>query len=190
MNNFFDNEEWAASINLSQDQDIGVLPPGLISNEEDFFILRGPENEQREVQKQVSSSSKDLALKPGLRVNINYRAVNPNVWYLFYTNYGGQATVPQLPREAIDIYSRDMSHIIKIYYGQGNILPQHKLASLLLIGQETVNHVLHKDKKGMRRDKASKSKRDLYITTKTNSGLSNETSASQRLRQEKLLNSS
>ena len=69
-------------------------------------------------------------------------------------NYGGAATVPQLPREAIDIYSRDMSHIIKIYYGQGNILPQHKLACLLLIGKEITNHVLSKDKKAGRRDKA------------------------------------
>ena len=110
----------------------------------------------------MSSSSKDFVLKKDLRININYRAVNPNVWYLYYTNYGGAATVPQLPREALDIYSRDMSHIIKIYYGQGNILPQHKLASLLLIGKEITNHVLSKEKKGNRRDKASKSKRDLF----------------------------
>lgn len=40
LNNFFDNEEWAASVNLSQNPDIGVLPPGMISNEEDFFIQK------------------------------------------------------------------------------------------------------------------------------------------------------
>ena len=28
-------------------------------------------------------------LKSDLRVNINYRAVNPYVWYLFFINYGG-----------------------------------------------------------------------------------------------------
>ena len=94
-------------------------------------------------------------MKPGLRVNINYRAVNPNVWYLFYTNYGGASAVPTLPREAIDIYSRDMSHIIKIYYGKGNILPQHKLAALLLIGQDISNQVLRKNEKN--KDKAIKS---------------------------------
>jgi len=38
LNNFFDNEEWAASVNMSLNPDIGVLPPGIISNEEDFFI--------------------------------------------------------------------------------------------------------------------------------------------------------
>ena len=37
LNNFFDNEEWAASISLSNNSEIGVLPPGLISNEEDLF---------------------------------------------------------------------------------------------------------------------------------------------------------
>ena len=72
-------------------------------------------------------------LKKDLRVNINYRAVNPYVWYLFSVNYGGQAgsaQVPQLPREAIDIYSRDMSQLIKIYWGAGKILPQTKFNHL------------------------------------------------------------
>ena len=36
-NNFFDNEDWAASISLSHNDEVGVLPPGLISNEEDLF---------------------------------------------------------------------------------------------------------------------------------------------------------
>ena len=75
-----------------------------------------------------------------------------------------------------------MSHIIKIYYGQGNILPQHKLANLLLIGKEIKNRVLSKDKKSNRHDKASKSKRDLFNTVKTPSGISNETSSTQKLR--------
>ena len=153
LNNFFDNEEWAASVEISPNKKIGVLPPGMISNEEDFFIQQGP-SQNVQVDQQVAQEAKQPELKQGLRVNINYRAVNPNVWYLFYTNYGGASTVPTLAREAIDIYSRDMSHIIKIYYGKGNILPQHKLAALLLIGQEISNQVLHKKEKN--KEKAAK----------------------------------
>ena len=37
LNAVFDNEEWAASISLSKNSEIGVLPPDLISNEEDMF---------------------------------------------------------------------------------------------------------------------------------------------------------
>ena len=40
LNNFFDNEEWAASVNISPNPNVGVLPPGLISNEEDFFVQK------------------------------------------------------------------------------------------------------------------------------------------------------
>ena len=125
MNNFFDNADWAASISISNNSEVGVLPPGLISNEEDLF-------------EEVDGSS-EVQIVPGktikkdLRLNINYRAVNPYVWYLYYINYGGTAgtvQVPQLPRESIDLYSRDMSKLIKIYWGEGKILPQIKLNSL------------------------------------------------------------
>ena len=80
--------------------EIGVLPPGLISNEEDLF---------ESVPKEECGLKE---LKQDLRVNINYRAVNPFVWYLFYVNYGGivgSSQIPQVPREAIDIYSKDMA---------------------------------------------------------------------------------
>lgn len=63
-------------------------------------------------------------------MNINYRAVNPFVWYIFFINYGGVPgtyQVPALPREAIDVYSRDMSKLMKIYWGEGRILPQTKM---------------------------------------------------------------
>ena len=45
LNNFFDNDEWAASISISNNSEIGILPPGLISNEEDLFeeIVEGEE---------------------------------------------------------------------------------------------------------------------------------------------------
>lgn len=72
-------------------------------------------------------------LKADLRLNIDYRAVNPFVWYFFFTNYGGvagSAQAPPLPREAIDIYSRDMSKLIKIYWGPGQILPVNKMSIL------------------------------------------------------------
>ena len=47
LNNFFDNDEWAASISISNNSEIGILPPGLISNEEDLFeeIPEGEESE-------------------------------------------------------------------------------------------------------------------------------------------------
>ena len=32
-----------------------------------------------------------------------------------------------LSREAIDIYSRDLSKLIKIYWGEGKVLPQSKM---------------------------------------------------------------
>ena len=45
LNNFFDNEEWAAQITLSTNSEIGVLPPGLISNEEDLFEEEEPDDQ-------------------------------------------------------------------------------------------------------------------------------------------------
>ena len=68
-----------------------------------------------------------------MRVNINYRAVNPFVWYLFFVNYGGMqglSQVPQVPREAIDVYSKDMRNLIKIHWGQGVILTPPKMKAL------------------------------------------------------------
>ena len=111
LNNFFDNEEWAASICWSTNEDIGVLPPGLISNEEDLFEDDGQQ------------------LRRDLRVNLNYRAVNPFVWYLFFVNYGGlpgAASVRQSPREAIDIYSKSLMESMHL----SPILPEAKLANL------------------------------------------------------------
>ena len=126
LNSLFDNEEWAASISLSTNSEIGVLPPGLISNEEDLFS-DAQEAPEVHLPEEVIAGK---AIKKDLRVNIDYRAVNPFVWYLFFVNYGGvmgSAQAPQLPREAIDIYSRDMRKLIKIYWGEGRILPQTKL---------------------------------------------------------------
>jgi len=51
-----------------------------------------------------------MKLKDGLRVNIHYRAVNPNVWYVLQRNYGGG---PLVAREALDIYSKDMEQVYR-----------------------------------------------------------------------------
>ena len=82
LNNLFDNEEWAASVSLSTNSEVGVLPPGLISNIEDLFENGGVTNGQE-------GDGEEKFLKRELRVNINYRAVNPFVWYIFFVNYGG-----------------------------------------------------------------------------------------------------
>lgn len=129
LNNFFDNEEWAASVSLSTNSEVGVLPPGLISNDEDLFD--SSDANQFDGSSNHDDSQEEKPIKKDLRVNINYRAVNPYVWYIFFVNYGGQSgamQVPQIPREALDIYSRDMKTLIKIYWGEGKILPQTKLA--------------------------------------------------------------
>lgn len=90
LNNFFDNEEWAASISLSNNSEIGVLPPGLISNEEDLFEeISGDSGAQDLPQECNGVIPSGKTIKKDLRVNINYRAVNPYVWYIFYVNYGG-----------------------------------------------------------------------------------------------------
>ena len=133
LNNFFDNEEWAASIDVSQNENIGVLPPGQITNREDLLI-----DEDRSdfvlINNKDGLYGKDLKVKPGMQININYRAVKPFVWYLFYINYGGNACVPQLPRESIDIYSKDLTLIVKSYLGFGRILQRATMHSLLTLG--------------------------------------------------------
>ena len=54
LNNFFDNEEWAAQITLSTNSEIGVLPPGLISNEEDLFEEEEPDDQPERHNKKNS----------------------------------------------------------------------------------------------------------------------------------------
>ena len=69
---------------LSTNSEVGVLPPGLISNTEDLFENGGVTNGQE-------GDEDHFILKRDMRVNINYRAVNPFVWYIFFVNYGGIA---------------------------------------------------------------------------------------------------
>ena len=77
-----------------------------------------------------------MKVKPGMQININYRAVKPFVWYLFYVNYSGNLPVPQLPRESIDIYSKDLTYQVKNYFGYGKILPKISMNNLLSISHE------------------------------------------------------
>ena len=76
LNELYDNEEWAASISLSCNSEIGVLPPDLISNEEDLFE-EAPENIRSDALIPGKAPKKDM------RLNIDYKAVNAMVWYIF-----------------------------------------------------------------------------------------------------------
>jgi len=120
LNSLFDNKHWVKSVEQSENPEIGILPPGPITNEQDFYIqtysLDGHESQQ--------------TLREGLRVNIHYRAVNPKVWYILYHNYGGG---PPVAREAIDVYSRDMAQHLKIYYGENRILTIPQLSSFVKV---------------------------------------------------------
>jgi DUSP domain len=95
LNQLFDNKSWTKRVRKSENLDIGVLPPGPITNQQDLFT-----------QIALEDGTCRLQLKQGLRVNIHYRAVNANVWLVLQRNYGGG---PAIAREALDIYSKDVS---------------------------------------------------------------------------------
>ena len=79
------NSDHKKSIRVSENERIGILPPGPIGNED----LRSNDE-----------------LKEGLTLNKDYRVVNPQVWNIFYRTYGGG---PPIIREDYNIYSRDVS---------------------------------------------------------------------------------
>lgn len=146
-----------------------MLPPGLISNEEDLFA-----------EADTSALDQDFVVIPGkalkkdLRVNINYRAVNPFVWYFFFVNYGGMAgstQAPCLPRESIDIYSRDMSKLIKIYWGAGQVLPVNKMTILQNLGKDVVQRYFKKKSKKGSKDGSAQSKRHREVKLAQSSNL-------------------
>jgi hypothetical protein len=99
LNQLFDNKSWAKHIRKSENLDIGILPPGPVSNQQDLFV---------EI---IVDGRCQLKLREGLRVNIHYRAVNPNVWHILQRNYGGG---PAIAREALDIYSKDLGQQAKV----------------------------------------------------------------------------
>lgn len=125
--------EWAETVPRSDNPEIGILPPGPISNHLDLFVQTAPVDERSgkslplEIISTTSNGSLNKLLKAGLRVNIHYKAVSPYVWYLLQVNYQGG---PSLVREAIDIYSQDMQRHLNVYQGKGVILPAPKLQTL------------------------------------------------------------
>lgn len=74
-------------VRKSQNERIGVLPPGPISNY--YLFKRGGED-----------------VKCGLVLNQDYRGVNKEVWSVFHKLYGGG---PLIGREQLDIYSVDIT---------------------------------------------------------------------------------
>ena len=77
------NAELKSKVNYSSNKEIGILPPGPISNQS-FF-------------------SKDKIVD-GLVLNKDYRGVNSQVWKLLKKIYGGG---PAIVRAELDIYSKD-----------------------------------------------------------------------------------
>ena len=62
--------------------------------------------------------------------------------------------MPALPREAIDVYSRDMGKLMKIYWGEGKILPLTKMTQLLELAKNLMTRMKQK------KSSASKKKED------------------------------
>jgi len=60
-------------VRISENEKIGVLPPGPISNY-DLFI---------------KVNDKDVEIKQNLLLNHHYRGVNKEVWNIFHKMYGG-----------------------------------------------------------------------------------------------------
>lgn len=76
---------------ISENEKIGVLPPGPISNHTLFY---------------KKTADNKLEIRPKLSLNVDYRGVNKDVWQVFYRMYHGG---PLIAREALDIYSKDLA---------------------------------------------------------------------------------
>jgi hypothetical protein len=60
-------------IRSSENAKIGILPPGPISNSD--LLVKG--------------ANKDMTIKQNLKLNVDYRGVNKEVWDIFHRMYGG-----------------------------------------------------------------------------------------------------
>lgn len=78
-------------VRKSINEQIGILPPGPISNDDLFIKI---------------NSGKEYHVREGLEINKHYRGVNKSVWTFFHKMYGGG---PIIVRETLDIYARDLS---------------------------------------------------------------------------------
>ena len=56
------------------------------------------------------------------------------------------------------MYSRDMSKLTKIYWGEGSVLPKSKLETLIVLSKDLINRATHKKKKNSK-DGSGSSKR-------------------------------
>lgn len=73
----------------SDNDKIGILPPGPISNDSLF-------------EKESTKGDDVLRVRKGLLLNVDYRGVPKEVWQIFHRMYGGG---PPIVREDLDIYS-------------------------------------------------------------------------------------
>ena len=97
------SNEQKSRVLLSENRDIGVLPPGPIKN--DGFFTRDPNNSEK------GNDPNSFIIKPDLELNVHYRGVNHQVWHLLFKIYGGG---PVIAREELDIYSKDLSDQINL----------------------------------------------------------------------------
>ena len=89
-----DQELFKSQLRISENERIGILPPGPVNNE--VLFQKVTDNE----------GNASLVLREGLEINKQYRSVNKDVWTFFHRMYGGG---PLILREQLDIYSRDPS---------------------------------------------------------------------------------
>jgi|LauGreDrversion4_2_1035121.scaffolds.fasta_scaffold120952_2 hypothetical protein len=84
------------TLRKSENDKIGIMPPGPISNDCLF----------EKISPLSAKSGETRILKSGLVLNKEYRGVNREVWSIFHRMYGGG---PVIVRGELDIYSRDLS---------------------------------------------------------------------------------
>jgi hypothetical protein len=93
-------------LRISENERIGILPPGPISND-CLFVKAKPSTSQSSFEGLTAlQEPKSLQIRKGLELNKDYRGVNKEVWQIFHRIYGGG---PLIVRDEEDIYSQDLS---------------------------------------------------------------------------------
>lgn len=93
----------------SENNKIGILPPGPISNDCLFERIPSSQADNNVFSKGMIGGQTPLRIKKGLQLNRDYRGVNREVWQIFHRMYGGG---PIIVREDLDIYSKDLQNEI------------------------------------------------------------------------------
>lgn len=91
-------------LRISENEKVGILPPGPISNDS-LFVKAKPTTSQSTFEGALQQQ-KTLRVRKGLELNKDYRGVNKEVWQIFHRIYGGG---PLIVRDEEDIYSQDLS---------------------------------------------------------------------------------